>query len=267
MIPEIFQYEFMVRAFIAGTVIGVLAPVIGVFLVVRRLSLMASTLAHVSLLGVAIGLLTGIRPVLAAAVTSVVSAFGMEKIRTGSKVFGESVLALFLSGSLALAAVLISLSKGFNQNLYSYLFGSIATVTQNDLILITALACAMLIIIFFLYKELFLVSFDEELAIVNGVPAKSVNMALIIMGAITVSLAMQVVGSLLIGALMVIPVITAIKIGKSFRQILIISVAVSLVSVIAGLFLSYYLNLASGGTIVLVTLLFFAAAALKRPGL
>ncbi len=264
MIPEIFQYDFMLRAFTAGIIIGVLAPVIGTFLVVRRLSLMASTLAHISLLGVAIGLLTGVQPVLAAAATSVVSAFGIEKIRSGNKVFGESVLALFLSGSLALAAVLISLSKGFNQNLFSYLFGSIATVTQTDLILIAGLATAIVITIILIYKELFLVSFDEELARVNGVPANTINMALIIMAAVTVSLAMQVVGSLLIGALMVIPVITAIKIGKSFRQILLYSVGISVVSVIAGLFLSYYLSLASGGTIVLVTILFFITASVFK---
>lgn len=257
MIPEIFQYDFMIRAFMAGIIIGVLAPVIGTFLVVRRLSLMASTLAHISLLGVAIGLFTGIQPVLAAVATSVVSAVGIEQVRNTKKVFGESVLALFLSGSLALAVVLISLSKGFNQNLFSYLFGSITTVTQADIIVIAVLAAIIIITIILIYKELFLVSFDEELAQVNGLPSKSINMALIIMAAITVSLAMQVVGSLLIGALMVIPVITAIKFGKSFRQILYFSVGISLISVITGLFLSYYLDLASGGTIVLVTILFF----------
>lgn len=261
---EIFQYDFMVRAFIAGIIIAVIAPLIGTFLVVRRLSLMASTLAHVSLLGVAIGLLTGTHPVMAATVTSVVASFGIEKVRTGKKILGESALALFLSGSLALAAIVISLANGFNRDLFSYLFGSIATVTQNDLILITILAVIILLTIFFLYKELFLTSFDDEMAQVIGVPAKTINLTLIIMGALTVSLAMQIVGSLLIGALMVIPVITAIRFGKSFKQILAYSVAISLISVIAGLFLSYYLDLASGGTIVLVTLVFFTGSLFFR---
>lgn len=254
----------MIRAFIAGITIAIIAPMIGTFLVVRRLSLMASTLAHVSLLGVAIGLLTGTHPVLAATATSVVASFGIEKVRNTKKIMGESVLALFLSGSLALAAILISLANGFNRDLFSFLFGSIATVTQSDLILIVALAVLILLTIFFFYKELFLTSFDDEMAQVIGVPAKTINIILIVMGAVTVSLSMQIVGSLLIGALMVIPVITAIKFGKSFKQILAYSVIISLISVISGLFLSYYLDIASGGTIVLVTLVFFIGSLFFR---
>lgn len=264
MIPEILQYDFMIRAFIAGIMIGILAPIIGTFLVVRRLSLMASTLAHISLLGVAIGLLTGISPMLSAIIISGVSALSIEKIRNDNKIFGESVLALFLSGSLALAVVLISIFNGFNQNLFSYLFGSIATVSKMDLTIIFALSGIILLTIKLLYKELFLISFDDELAKVNGIPSTIISFALIVMASITVSISIQVVGSLLIGALMVIPVMTAMKIGKSFKQILLYSVIVSVLSVIIGLIVSYYLGLASGGTIVILTIIFFILASISK---
>lgn len=262
---EIFQHDFMIRAFAAGTITGIIAPLIGTFLVVRRLSLMAETLAHVSLLGIAIGLFANVQPVITATATAVVASIGVEKIRTSKKVFGESALALFFSGSLAFASILISLANGFNRSLFSYLFGSIATVSQLDLFLIAGLALVIGATLFFTYKELFLVSFDDELAQVNGLNARLVNLILIILAAITVSLSIRIVGILLIGALMVIPVITAIQLAKSFKQVLIYSVGVSLLSVISGLFISYYWDLASGGTIVTIALiLFFFSLLWKR---
>ena len=254
---EIFQYDFMVRAFVAVVVVAVIAPLMGTFLVVRRLSLMAETLAHVGLLGVAIGLLMNVQPMLSATVTAVIIAIGIEKIRTGGKIFGESALSLFLSGSLALASVILSLAGGFNKNLFSYLFGSISTVTQNDLVVIILLGIVVVFTIIVIYKELFLVSFDEELARVNGVKTEVINQLLIVLAAITVALSMNVVGTLLIGALMVIPVITAMQVGKSFKQVIFISIGLSLIEVVSGLFISYYLDLATGGTIVLVALGFF----------
>lgn len=247
----------MVRAFIAGSMISIIAPLIGCFLVVRRYSLMADTLAHVSLVGVAIGLLTHGNPVATSTITSGVAALGIEKLRTSRKIFGESILALFLSGSLAVASVLISIAKGFNTNLFTYLFGSITTVSLNDLYFIGVLGLVVLISIILLYKELFLVTTDEELAQVNGVNPKIFNTLLVIMAAITVSLSMNIVGILLVGALMIIPVITAMQIAHSFKQTLILSVVFSLFSVVSGLFLSYYFDLASGGTIVLIALVIF----------
>src|SRR3989338_6684013 len=119
---EIFQYDFFIRAFIAGGITAVVAPLIGMFLVVRRYSLMADTLAHVSLVGVAIGIFTGINPAITALVTTVIAALGIERLRQTKQLFGESVLALFLSGGLAIAIVLISAAHGLNVNLFSYLF-------------------------------------------------------------------------------------------------------------------------------------------------
>ena len=126
---EIFQYDFMIRAFVAGVTIALLAPMIGMFLVVRRYSYLADTLAHVSLVGVALGVLTGINPIITAMGVAIAASLGIENLRENKRLFGESILALFLSGSLALAVVLMSLSKGFQGDLFSYLFGSITTVS------------------------------------------------------------------------------------------------------------------------------------------
>lgn len=259
---EIFQYDFMIRAFEAGIALGVVAPLIGMFLVVRRYSLLADTLAHVSLAGVAIGLFAKLNPLLSALIASVLAAFGMERLRASRRVFGESVLALFLSGSLAFAVVLLSLAKGFNATLFTYLFGSISTVSQSDVWVIVALAVVVFLDVIFLYKELFFVSFDEELAQASGLPVHRLNLTIVFLAAITVALALRIVGVLLIGALMVIPVISAIQYGRGFRTTLIWSVVFSLISVIFGLFASYYFDLASGGAIVLVALGIFLVSLL-----
>ena len=254
---DIFQYSFMVRAFEAGIAIAIIAPLIGMFLVVRRYSLLADTLAHTSLAGVAIGLLFSINPVLSAIILSVVASLGIEQLRASRRVFSESVLALFLSGSLAVAVVILSLAKGFNASLFGYLFGSISTVSQTDVWVIVALAVMVFLNVVLLYKELFFVSFDEELAQASGLPVRRLNFTIVLLAAITVALSIRIVGVLLIGALMVIPVISAIQYGRGFRATLILSVIFSLFSVLIGLFTSYYFNLASGGAIVLVALVIF----------
>lgn len=264
---EIFQYEFMVRAFMAGIIIGAIAPLIGMFLVVRRYALMADTLAHVSLFGVAVGLALGLSPILVALGISITAALIIEHLRRTRKIFGEALLALFLSGSLAGAVVLMSMTQGFSMNIFSYLFGSITTVTQSDLALIFWFGVAVFLSITLLYRHLLFVSLDEELAEAQGVPSKLLNMALVILAAITVSLSMRIVGALLIGALLVIPVITALQFRQSFLYTTLLSIVFSLTSVIAGLFLSYYLSVASGGMIVLVALLLFLLSLITKPKL
>ncbi len=254
---EIFQYDFMIRAFEAGIAIGIVAPLIGMFLVVRRYSLMADTLAHVSFAGVAIGLLLKINPIFSAIALSVVAAFGIESLRSSRRIYGESVLALFLSGSLAIAVIILSLAKGFNANLFSYLFGSISTVSTGDLLVIILLAVIVFFNVVFLYKELFFTSFDSEIAEASGLSVRALNLMTVVLAAVAVAISIRIVGVLLIGALMVIPVISAMQYGRGFRFTLILSVIFSLVSVILGLFASYYLDLASGGAIVLVALIIF----------
>jgi zinc transport system permease protein len=259
---ELFQYDFIVRAFVAGIITAIIAPLIGIFLVVRRYSLMADTLAHISLVGVAVGLLANINPVVTSIVAAVIAAIGIERLRESKKIFGESILALFLSGGLAIAIVLISLSHGVGVNLVSFLFGSITTVSTTDLYIILFASIFIFAALMAFYKEFFFISFNEELATANGLRVRVFNTALIILAAIAVSLSMRIVGILLIGALMIIPVVSAIQFRLSFKRTMITSVLLSLISVIAGLFASYYLNLASGGTIVVIALLIFCISLL-----
>jgi len=247
----------MIRGFQAGIIIAIIAPLIGIFLVLRRYSLIADTLSHVSLAGIAIGLLLKINPFVTAIMTAVISSIAIERLRISKRVFGESALSIFLSGSLALAIVLISLAGGFGVNLFSYLFGSITTVRQIDVYIIAALGIFVIVMLIAFYKELVYVTVDEEAAKVSGIPTKLINILLIILAALTVSLAIPIVGVLLIAALIVIPVVTALQFRQSFKKTIFIAEAISIFSVIAGIIVSFYFNLSSGGTIVLITALFF----------
>ena len=254
---EIFQYSFMVRAFAAGIMVAVIAPLIGTFLVTKRYALIADTLSHVALAGVAIGLLVGWYPLYTTLAIVVVAALLLEWLRTEGKVSGDAVLALFLSGGLAIAIVLIGIAHGFNVDLFSYLFGSITTVQPVDLWVIAAVGAMVLLITWLLYKELLYLSFDSEAATVSGLKTRLINSLLVMLAAVTVVLSLRIVGVLLISALMVIPVLAAAQIARSFKQTIALAVLVSLLAVIGGLFSSYYLNLAPGGTIVLLTILIF----------
>jgi zinc transport system permease protein len=262
---DIFQYGFVTRGLEAGIIIAIIAPFIGFFLVLRRYSLIADTLSHVSLAGVAIGLLLKINPMITAIGASVLSSFFIEKLRMSKKVYGESALAIFLSGSLSLAIVLISMAHGFSVNLFSYLFGSIVTVKQSDVLMIGLLGGLVITLLLLFYKELVFISFDEEAAKVAGLPTKFINLLLITLAALTVSLAIPIIGILLISALIVIPVVSALQFRKSFKQTILIAEIISITSVISGIFVSFYLNLSTGGTIVLIALgIFFLSLFFRR---
>lgn len=257
MLPNLFQYDFVLRGLSAGLVVALIAPVIGSFLVLRRYSLIADTLSHVALAGVALGLLLNLNPFLTAIATTVGASTVIERLRFSRRIYGESALALFLSGSLALAVVLLGLSHGLNAGLFNYLFGSIVTVTATDVGTMLLLGLAVVVIVGLLYKELLFISFDEEAAQVSGVKVKLVNTIFIVLAATAIALAIPVVGILLISALLVIPVITALQFRRALVPTILIAQGISVFSVVAGLFTSFYLNLAPGGTIVLITLLVF----------
>lgn len=257
---EIFQYSFMVRAFLAGSVVAIIAPLIGNFLVVRKLSLIADTLSHVALAGVSIGILFGWAPLPLAALSTVLAAILIEKMGENKTLSGDAILAILLPGGLAISLILLSLSHGVNTNMMNYLFGSITTVNTQELLFIGILGIITVATVAFLYNTLLFTSFDEDGAQVRGIPVKRIHLILTILTALTVSLAMRVVGVLLIGALMIVPVISAIQIGKSFIHTVIVSMGYGVVSVVVGLFLSYYLSLPAGATIVLFSLLLFCAS-------
>ena len=249
-----FEHSFMVRAFLAGGMIAFIAPTIGMFLVHRRMSFLVDALAHVALGGIALSFLLSWNPILTAVVVTIVGALLVERLRTGGKLEGDSALALLLYGSLGIASVLLNVAEGPGVHLESLLFGSILTVRSSDLLLILILGFLVAVCVIKLYKPFFCLVFDEEWAETTGLSVIKLNTVLILLAALTVAVSMRVVGVLLVGALMTIPVISSSKIGKGFFATLMISILFSLFSVGSGITLSYYIGWPSGGTIVIVML-------------
>jgi zinc transport system permease protein len=243
---------------------AIVCPLIGVFLVPRRLSLIADTLAHVALAGVAIGLLVGASPIVGALIVTVVGALGMERLRSHGALQGDAALAVFLSGGFALAVVLISLARGFNADLFAILFGSILTVSPADVLLISALGALVVATILLSYRRLFVITLHEDLARTSGVPVTALNLMLTLLTALTTVVAMRMVGVLLVSAMIVIPTLTGFSLGKSFRRATTVAIVVALAAVGIGLTAAYYLSLAAGGAVVLTALLIFAAVAVFR---
>ncbi len=247
-----FESEFMRLAFAAGAVVGVLAPAVGFFLVQRRMSLIGDGLGHVAFAGVAVGYLLNVSPVLTALVAAIVGGIAIEWLRARQRTAGDQALALVFYTGIAAGVVLISSAGALNVNLFTYLFGSILTVTRTDVVVIALLGGAGLAAIALLYRALAGAVLDEEGARVAGVPVPMLNLVLAVLAALTVAVSMRIVGILLIAALMVLPVTAASRIAWSMRSTFLLAIAIGLSSVLAGLSVSYYADLPPGGTIVLL---------------
>ena len=256
---ELLSYEFMQRAFAAGLLVAIICPLIGTFVVMRRLSMIGDTLSHASLAGIAAGMLAGIYPMLGALIFSLAAAIGIEKLRKRFSQYAELSISIVLSASIGLAVVLISLAKSFNADLMSYLFGSIIAVNMIDIYIILGLSIIILVSVWLFYKEFFYISFDEEGAELAGIPVSNLNMYFTALTAMTIVVSMRVVGILMVSSLMVVPVACSLLISKSFKNTIFLSVIFALVSVIIGLFTSYYFDLAPGGSIVLTSVFILLA--------
>jgi zinc transport system permease protein len=272
MIAEIFHYEFLQHAFLAGIMIGLLAPLLGVFVVVRRLSLIADALSHVTLAGIAASLLleksfalfSGFNPVYLGMVFSVGGSLFIEKLRGVYKHYQELAIPIILSSGIGLGVIFISLANGFNTDLFSYLFGSVTAVTPTDLWVILIISIFVIILVILLYKELFLLSFDEEHAKASGIAASSIHFCFIVMVALVIAASMRIVGILLVSSLMTLPVAASIRLAKGFKQTIFLSILFGEISVLGGLFTAYYLNLAPGGSIVVIAVLILILAILSK---
>lgn len=261
---EIFEFEFMRLAFIGGTIIGVLAPTIGIFLVLRRYGLIGDGLGHIAFGGVAFGQLVRADPILMALVYSAVAAMGIERLRAKGRLGGDVAIAIFLSSGLALGLVLARLARRSTDQLWNYLFGSVIALQMSDLIQIAGIAAVVLSVIFLARRELFFITFDEETARASGIRVGVYNLLLVLLAALTIVSAIQIVGLLLISALLVLPVAAALQIARSFRQALFLAMGSSLLSVYGGLIGSYYLDTQPGPTIVLAALMVFLLASAAR---
>lgn len=263
MISSLLNYEFLQNAFLAGIIIGLIAPLLGVFIVVRRLSLIADALSHVTLAGIAgslylsqtfVGLAT-LNPLYLGIVASVGGSMVIERLRRLYKHFEELAIPIIMSAGLGFSAIFISLAQGFSTDLFSYLFGSVSAVSRQDLWIVLGIAIIVILFIVLLYKELFVLSFDDEYAKASGLPTKIVHSLFMIITALVIAASMRIVGILLVSSLITLPVAASIRIAKSFKQTIFYSIVFGELAVIIGLVSAFYMNLAPGGTIVVTSII------------
>lgn len=268
MIEAFLQYEFLQNAFFTGVMIGFIAPMLGVFLVVRRLSLIADALSHIALSGIAASLLLGkfinffqmLNPIYMGMAFSIGGALIIERLRTLYKHYKEIAIPILLSAGIGLGVVFISLADGFNNDLFNYLFGSVIAVSRTDLWTVFIITCLVLVVTIAFYKELFFLSFDEEQAIIAGINRRLIHFIFIVLVALVIAASMRIVGILLVSSLMTLPVAAAMRLARGFKQMFVYSILFGESSVVLGLILAYYLDIAPGGMIVMIAVVILLLA-------
>ncbi|MGL4523136.1 MAG: metal ABC transporter permease [Bacilli bacterium] len=257
------QYDFIRYAIFTGILIGFVVPLIGVFVVVRKQALIADALSHVTLSGIAFGMLLQktnpafavVSPVIWGMSASGIGAIAIEKLRQSYRHYQELAIPIIMSSGIGLSVIFIGLAEGFTTDLFGYLFGSVSAVTQSDAILMVIVSVITVSLLTYYYRTLFALSFDEEYAIVSGVRSKFLNYLFILLVAMVVSVAMKVVGILLVSSLMTLPVAASMRLGKGFIGTIGWSIFFGEVSMIVGLWLAFVFDLSPGGVIVMVSVL------------
>lgn len=261
---EILSYGFMQRAFVAGIAMALFAGLLSVFIVLRRISFLGSGISHAAFGGVAIGFFTGLNPLLTALVYCIAVAFAIEVISAKGRLAEDTAIGIFFSASMAMGVLLISLSKSYTVDLFGYLFGSILAISSGEAY--TAIIMALIVIVVFaiIMKDLLFITFNEELAVVNGIPVRLIKSIFLLSMAIAIVIGIKIVGVILISALLVIPGAIAQLFTKRFYSMLAISSTVAVISTVLGLVVSYIYDLAPGGTIVIILSVFFAIAFVRK---
>ena len=268
MILEALSYGFMQKALIAGIAVGLICSFMGTFLVLRRYSLFGDGIAHVAFGGISLGLFLGVFPLWTAFIVSILGGLGLQKLRQSTKISGDSAVAVVLVTGLAIGVILVSASGGFSVDLFSFLFGSILLISQEDTIMILAISAGIIATLTILQKQFLHLTFNEEQAKLSGMRTTLLNYAFVVLASITVVTSMRLVGILLISALIVIPNITAMMFGKGFKKTVFISMSISVISVVSGILVSYFLNVAPSGTIVMIAVgILIGTLVLKSTGL
>jgi len=243
----------MQKGLIAGIAIGLICSLMGLFLVLRRYSLFGDALSHMAFGGISVGMFVGVYPLWTAFAVSVLGALGITKLRKNTKISGDAAIAVLLVSGFGIGVLLISATGGFKVDLFSFLFGSILLISTENTLLILAISAGIIATLTALRKQLLHLTFDEEQAKVSGINVDRLNYIFVVLASVTVITSMQLVGILLISALIVLPNITSMMFGKSFKTTAIISMIISVFSVVSGIILSYYLDLAPSGTIVMIS--------------
>jgi len=259
---DLLDYDFMRRALLAAVFTGLAAPAIGVFLVHRRLALLGDGLGHVALTGVALGLLTGVAPLVTAVIVAALGALLIEFLRANSRTSGDVALAMLFYGGIAGGVLLTNLADESAASLNAYLFGSITTVSDGDLILVGVLGVAIVALCLGLSPQLFAVCQDEEHARVSGLPVWLLSALISVLAAVTITVAMRTVGLLLVSALMVVPVAASQQITRSFRSTHLVAMVIGLAAALGGVVASYEVETSPGPTIVMLAIAAFAVLAI-----
>ena len=257
------QYTIMQRAFVAGILLAVITPLIGRILVLRRMSILGYALSHSSLAGVAAGLLIGVNPVLGATVFAIVAALGIEAIRKRIPRYSEMAIAIMMSAGVGLAGVLSGFADS-SANFNSFLFGSIVSVSEGELLGTAGICILVFVVLLFFRREFFYLSFDENAARISGLPVKKLNFLFTLLTALTISAASRTIGTLLVSSMLVVPVACGMQLAVSYRGTGICAVGIAVVTTVAGLSLSYYIGVKPGGAIVLLQVLCFLIAVMWR---
>lgn len=263
LLTEIFTYGFMQRALLSGLLVGILCAVLGVFLVLRRLSLIGDGLSHVTFGSVALALALHTKPLyvtVAALPAVLLSSLGILRLTDRMKIYGDAAIGIVSAAGIAGGVVLAAVSGGFNVDLFSYLFGNILAINRGEVLLAVALFVLVIGVVICFYQQLFAITFDEELARSSGIKVERINALLALLTALTVVLAMKVVGIMLVSALLIIPPVTALQISRGFKATLFTAAAFSALSVAAGIIISFMLNLPTGALIVLLNIVLLLLA-------
>lgn len=261
---DILQYDFMQRAFLAGFITAIICPILGMFVVVRRQSLIGDGLGHIAFAGVTGGYLAGVYPAAGAFTLTIAGAVGIELVRRNRTQMADTALAIFFYTGIALAIIFSTITRIPSASLLGFLFGSILTVSWQDVLIIMGCGMAVMAFIISNFNKLTLVAFDEEVAKVAGIRTSAINMALSIVTAITVVTGMMVVGILMVSALMIVPVAAAEQLGKGFKTTLGWAILLAILSVFCGLTAAFYLDIAPGGSIIITAILFYIATTIQR---
>lgn len=258
------QYSFIERAFLAGSFVAVVCAALGVFLVLRKMSLIGDGLSHVSFGAIALGIFLGFYPFYIAVPLVVLSSYAILKITEKAKIYGDAAIGIVSAVGIAGGVLLASLSSGFNVDLFSYLFGNILSITPGEVILSVILSIIVLFIIYSYYWDLFSATFDEEYAKTTGIKTEYINIIISALTAVTVVLAVKMVGVMLVSALLILPAVTSLQIAKGFKTTILLACCTALISVLLGITISFFLNWPSGATIVLLNALFFILALIYK---
>ncbi|HVL87628.1 MAG TPA: metal ABC transporter permease [Candidatus Thermoplasmatota archaeon] len=266
MLPglEIFEYQFVVRALVAGLLAAAIASALGVYVVLRGAAMIGDGLAHIAFGGIALGLFANVFPFGVAVAFAVLAAVGIELLRARGLVLTDTAIAIFFTTGLAAGLVLVSLSGGFNVDLFSFLFGSLVAVGPSDLPLLAALALAVGAFVVVFEKELFYVTLDADGARVAGLPVRALEIGFAVATALAVVVTARVAGVLLVSALLVVPAAASLQVAASFRRAVLGSVAVALFVVVAGLYLAFAADLPLGASIALSSVSVFALSLVAR---